>query len=302
MRSTATASLLLLGLTVVAATPGGPIVFLNHFYVVVDSDTYEAMQQSTFVTQTFAPFEKRTTVRNDKTYTGIYWYGRHTYFELFEPGAQGPRGASGIAFGADAPGGGAAVKRLWAEALGGADSSRITRRTDNADVPWFEMTYVPGPEGPSELSALRTWFMEYDREFLARFYPALTPARSITRADVLDRYVAKIGQGNRRAEFRLKDVTELTVALADGDLEALRKEVQSAGWTVTSEPAALVCLGPEGVRLRVVASSPAEAGIREARFSLQGSGDLMEHRLGSAVLSIDSTSARLRFGPSSFPQ
>jgi hypothetical protein len=96
-----------------AAGERGPVVVLNHFYVVVDPSTYAAARHSAFMTGQFAPFEARTTQRNDMSYTGIYWYGRHTYFELFEPGAQGPVGASGLALGVEEPGASAVVKQRW---------------------------------------------------------------------------------------------------------------------------------------------------------------------------------------------
>ena len=103
---------------VTAADERGPAVTLNHFYVVVDAPTYEAARTSPFLTREFAPFEARTTVRNDKSYTGIYWYGRRTYFELFEPGEQGPAGASGLALGVEEPEASALVKQRWEDALG----------------------------------------------------------------------------------------------------------------------------------------------------------------------------------------
>ena len=162
-------------------TGSGPTVFLNHFYVVVDAETAAAVQASEFVTGEFAPFERRTTQRNDTSYTGVYWYGRRTYFELFEPGAQGPLGTSGLALGVEERGASAAVKLAWAAAPGAAAGGPVTRKTEADEVPWFEMTYAP------EIPGLRVWLMEYHRDFLARWHPALTPARSIARADVLDR-------------------------------------------------------------------------------------------------------------------
>ena len=179
-----------------ATTTEAPSVLFNHFYVVVDAESYREIQASPFATGELAPFEMRTTVRNDTTYTGIYFYGRHTYFELFEPGPLGTAGTSGLAFGVESSGEGERVKTLWAEALGGAEAGPVTRRTETVDVPWFEMVYGQGG-GPG----LRVWLMEYHRDFLAQWYPELTPARSIARADVLDRYAAKIGQGARRRVF-----------------------------------------------------------------------------------------------------
>lgn len=42
---------------------------LNHFYLVIDRETYAAIEGSDFLKLEFAAFEKRTTVQTDKTYT-----------------------------------------------------------------------------------------------------------------------------------------------------------------------------------------------------------------------------------------
>src|SRR5262245_28226860 len=79
---------------------------LNHFFLTVDADTYKAIESSEFLRNEFAPFEQRTTVRKDTTYTGSYFYGQNTYFEFFEVGRSIGRlvGSSAIAFGVETPG------------------------------------------------------------------------------------------------------------------------------------------------------------------------------------------------------
>ncbi len=277
--------------------PEPPSVLFNHFFVVTDAATYTEAQTSRFFTKEFAPFEKRTTVRNDQTYTGIYFYGRRTYFELFEPGAQGPTGTSGLAFGVETPDGSAAVKARWAEAAGGAEGGPVTRRTDTEEVPWFEMTFAKGGRpAPTTAAVLSVWLMEYDRDFLARWYPDLTPARSITRADVLDRYVGRIGQAARRANFLMKDVVSLTLALPGEDRDALAAQLRAVGYSSRDEKEAIVLAGPD-VRLRVVpAPEGAPRGIRDVEFSLQSRVPRAQHRVGSAVLTVEADRARLRFG------
>ncbi len=275
-----------------AASERGPVVTLNHFYVVVDAATYEAARTSAFLTREFAPFEARTTVRNDKSYTGSYWYGRRTYFELFEPGEQGPAGASGLALGVEEPGASAAVKQRWEDALGTAGGGLVTRKTETEEVRWFEMTYA------KEIPGLRVFLMEYHRDFLARWYGTLTPARSITRADVLDRYVAKIGQSKRRESALLKDVVGLTIALAPPERETLAKQLRSVGWTATDEADAVVCRGPESERLRLVTPAGGRAGIVEVELSLQHSVAKATHRVGGAELRLEGSSARLVVQPS----
>src|SRR6185312_16926980 len=83
--------------------PPPPVVLLNHFYIVPDTATFEAMAASEFLRQEFAPGETRTTVRADASYTGLYLYGIHTYCEFLD--ARRDRrlvpGASGLALGVD---------------------------------------------------------------------------------------------------------------------------------------------------------------------------------------------------------
>ena len=146
-----------------------------------------------------------------------------------------------------------------------------------------------------ETPGLRVFLMEYHRDFLARWYGMLTPARSITRADVLDRYVGKIGRGSDREGTLLEDVTGLTIALGPESREALVKQLVAVGWTARSEGADVFCSGPESVELRLVGLAGRAAGIIEARFSLRRPVPPASHPLGSAEVQLDGRAARLRF-------
>ena len=279
-------------------SPETVLLLLNHFFVVTDPMTYSEMQSSTYLTREFAPFEKRTTARNDTTYTGIYFYGRNTYFELFEPGAQGAKGTSGIAFGVEEPGGSAGIRATWEKAAGGATTTRVTRRTERGEVPWFQMTYAEGgrptpvPNGPPGFSS---WLMEYEPDFLARWYPDLTSARSIARSDVLDRYVAKIGQAVLRNDFLMKDVVGLTVALPDAQRDPLLRQLKASGYTARDKKGMTVVEGPE-VTLRFAPATGPRRGVTEVEFALQRRVGKSEEQFGQATLTLDGERAFLRFG------
>jgi hypothetical protein len=268
-----------------------PPVFLNHFFVVIDAESYRALQDSSFVTEVWAPFEKRTTARNDQTYTGIYWYGRRTYFEVFEPGAQGGPGASGVAFSVDKSGGSAAVKAAWTLSRGGVDSALVTRKTETDEVPWFDMTASRGAAG----EGLRVWLMEYHKDFLARWYPDRTTARGISRGEVLDRYAAKIGHAGQRETALLRDVTELTMRLDAQEKEKLVQHLKPVGWTVSERGSETVLEGPEGVRLRVAPPEGATRGITEGVFSLQRKVAARSETFGQVRFEMEDLRARLRF-------
>ena len=123
-------------------------VYLNHFFVTIDAESYKAIESSPFLRDEFAPFEQRTTVRQDTSYTGIYFCGAHTYFEFFEAGSGLGRmtGASGVAFGVEAAGTSQRLKPRLEAALGVPVAVRpITRRTGDRDADWFYMTAAAQP-------------------------------------------------------------------------------------------------------------------------------------------------------------
>jgi hypothetical protein len=198
-------------------------------------------------------------------------------------------GASGVALSVDGTGDSAAVKTAWTAAFGGAESGPVTRKTETAEPVWFQMTFAKAQSG------LRLWLMEYDRDFLARWYPDLTAARGTTRAEVLDRYVAKIGRRADRETAVLRDVTGLLLGLEAEDREVLRKHVTSVGWTAQDDSGAAVFRGPEGVVLRVVPAAEGRRGILEADFSVQGRPQPRTETLGAATLTVEPDRARLRF-------
>ena len=185
-------------------------VHLNHFYVVVDSTTYEAIAQSAFLRRELARTEQRTTVRKDMTYSGVYLYGTNTYFEFLEASDEPSRrpGSSGVAFGVDRPG---ALGELARDAATGISvvAEPISREFEGRQVPWF---YIGGHEGFSSESGLLVWFMEYHPRVLAEWNPR--PGRTrfgVSRREVLERYAAVLEDVPSRP--LLEDVAALTIAV-----------------------------------------------------------------------------------------
>jgi len=194
------------------APPLAAAVLLNHFFIVPTPETYEALRQSAFLRESFAVFEARTTVRQDLTYTGIYFYGDHTYFEFLPPGPGFAEAQSGVAFGVEESGAGARLRARLEEGLGvKVGEMGITRQAEGKDVPWFRMVAAQTGQG---MGRFATWTMEYEGSFLDQWFPDLPPrGRGIARAAVLDRYVAKVGPPDARASRLLEDVTALRLAL-----------------------------------------------------------------------------------------
>ena len=228
--------LLLLWLTM----DDSPAPGLNHFYVILDHDTFNAIEQSAFLKEQFAVFEKRTTVRTDRTYTGIYFYGKETYFEMLDATTADPNlGHGGMAFGDDAPGGKSPIE--------GGKPQLVTRQWNGVQVPWFFMT--PQPLKPGEAQGFVTWFMQYHPGFLAKWHPEARPSPAETpptsRAAVLERYKAVLPEA--ASQPLLGDVTGLTLAAKAESRARFEAWMKAIG---TTFPVQLVDPGAdsEGVR------------------------------------------------------
>lgn len=262
-------------LVVQAATGEPPLkesmdpVYLNHFFLTVDPQTYKEISESEFLKDEFCSFERRTTVRADMTYTGIYYYGTRTYFEFFEAGKGSGRqeGASGIASGIEARGGNDRLKNLFESSLKiPAMKITITRKTGDKDVPWF---YSLGGNFGNKAAVFSAWTMEYHEDFLKSWYPELSPStRGITREEVLERYTAKLGDNEKRKQKYLDDVIEITLAFDDENKAGFIKEREAFGYKISLDAGKTICEGP-GIKYILAPQTPDSVGITAIKMSLR---------------------------------
>ena len=241
-------------------------VLLNHFYVTPDRATYDAAERGGFL-QGFGALEKRTTVRRDTSYTGLYLYGEHTYLELLHPDSASFGAPSGIAYGVETPGGVAQV----CQQLRAAKLEEVSR----GDVPWFRSCR------PEQLHGLAEWVMEYVPAFFRGFHPELPPREpGITRSDALTRYAASCGKLRERAAGLFEDVTGLEIALGKREAEL---------WNART-----VRVGDADIRVSAAAEG-SRTGILAARLRLRSDAGSSVQQIGSTTLSLDGRSAVWRF-------
>jgi len=264
-----------------------PRVFLNHAFVVPDAATYEAIANSRFMREEFGAFESRTTVRKDMTYTGLYWYGTSTYFEILQPSAN-DRSPSGIALGVEEKGG---LKALVAGGVPG-EIATVTRQAEGKDVNWFHMLMIApnANQQPVELFAI-----EYEPDFLSNWYPQLPPTRpSIRRSDVLTRYAAKVGKSEQRERGLLQDVAAIHLKLAPEEARELLSLCGKIGYKVTHGSPA-TCIGAD-VTFTVDEETTSRQGITSVEFRLarEKTGD-QKIQLGTSTLQFHGLSATWSF-------
>ncbi len=255
---------------------------LNHFYIVVDSETYKAIETDDFLRNQFAVSEKRTTVRTDVTYTGTYFYGTNTYFEFFDEGTDAKQrfGKSGIAFGTDKAG----QLETLLQGLS-ADFSLlpkpVTRQYNNKQVDWFYMA-VPKNLAPSEISF---WLMEYHKNFLPQWNSmGESKDDGVARKDILRRYadVLKV-----TPQPYLKDVVELTIALNEKTKEELTKLCQNLGYR-SRKNGQKTTLESFDFTLNLVSETDSRRGITEIKMRVKGKPkDKTEFHFGKSVLKFD---------------
>ncbi|HXW54253.1 MAG TPA: DUF5829 family protein [Candidatus Cybelea sp.] len=265
-----------------------PQVFLNHFYVVLDSPTCNAVEEDAFLGNHFAANEKRTTTNADMTYTGRYFYGVNTYFELFDiANAPGRRlGDSGIAFGVDQPG---ALRVLQEKLRPSLELSlkSVTRLYQGKPIPWFFMATPRSLPYESEMSS---WVMEYHPEFLANWNPQPRGTNlGISRKDILKRYSEVLKPVD---EPYFEDVIGLTVAADEPTASNLIRFCVELGYQIEREEGGDVALHGPDFSLLVIPANKSVRGIREIKMRARSCPQREEeHQLGRSTLKFVGSSA-----------
>jgi uncharacterized protein DUF5829 len=232
---------------------------LNHFYIVLDSATYKAIEQDSFLRKEFAVTEQRTTKRTDMTYTGLYFYGTNTYFEFFNVANQpiGKLSDCGIAFGCDAAGTLEAIKTEWASKFLIREDP-ITRPLNDKQVPWF---YMASPKNLSLNSGLKVWIMEYHPRFLSEWNSQIDAKdQGISRKQILQRYTDVLKQPPPRPY--LKDVVALTVAVSEPTEKEMVDLCKLLGYTLNVAGTTTILKGPD-IELRLIPETATVRGIQE---------------------------------------
>lgn len=224
-----------------------PKVYLNHFFLLVDSPTYKDIVRSDFIKNEFAHFEERTTVvNNDESYSGAYVYGKNTYFEFFDASKSQdsvPTGlTSAMAFGVEQKDEIKIIQKKLKDHKNAYIALR-TRELDGAQIPWFSMSAVfYGKTEPD----IMTWVMEYHEDFLKKWHPGLVPSSpGITRKDILERYAAKIARPDPPKDKILKDVIEVNLNLNQKDLAVLTGELSVFEYKFSHEGNKTIGTGPD---------------------------------------------------------
>jgi hypothetical protein len=278
--------LLCIGLGSARATERLPEVYLSHFYVVLDKNTYHALQESPQVTS-LASCESSQVKEGGSEHSGFYIRGHHTYMEFFgDPVPKGSHvGQIGIGLTVERSGG---VKALYGQlhrTFGDqAKMETMTRELDGASVPWFTGTYLDdGTDDSNRVSS--TWVMETAPGYLAALHPNTRIDRPLSREQYLS--------WSFKSDLLLDDVVGLTLALPPIEAAQLSRTLKAIGWQVKGRDAGFVATGPD-VRVDVIATRE-QLGLRRVDLRLLRPPSTESVSLGSASLELDSQRGRFIF-------
>jgi hypothetical protein len=242
---------------------GGASVLLNHFFLVLDSPTFEGIKKNDFLRKEFAPFENRRTIRTDRSYSGIYFYGANTYFEFFDAAEAAARGMkegdSGLAFAVENPNALDVLSRRTVPDIK-FHQTTITRQYGDDMLPWFyELEPVNFP--------FRTFVMLYNPSFLSRWNPSPTPTANtgVTRKEFLERYKSVLEE--KPKEPLLQDVAGITLALPPETLQKLSRIYTAWGMRRRGK-GDLVTLDAQQFQLRLIPETETARGIQEVDLRL----------------------------------
>ena len=134
-------------------------MFLNHVYFVLDSDSYTHIFDNTFLQQIGIKSEEKTTTSTD-SWSGKYFSGHSSYFEIFAPNgfAGAVTGNSGFGFMTFKQGDIEQIKQYWKENSKDSMSNDTTSYTSKGKKSsWYYSVYFYTPDSLLPVSA---WVME----------------------------------------------------------------------------------------------------------------------------------------------
>ncbi|WP_426752637.1 DUF5829 family protein [Myxococcus sp. Y35] len=243
--------------------PRPPPVVLNHLYVVLPAESFEALRALEFLSQEFAQvdgglprFEAPV-----PTAQSLYVRGQDTYLELLGPdNAFGePVGKVGVGLGVEQKG---SLSRLVGPlrlALGGKVHQERTQRQfeGRGQVPWYDVLYHAGTARDATLAL---WVSEYVPEF----FRALDPDRPWRADDVSRR--AFLGP-RFKPERLLRNVEQVSLELSPQRAATFVRELVALGYQQAAPPGEVFVLEGGGMRWQVrEAARP--RGLLEVAFSL----------------------------------
>ncbi|MFD2470527.1 DUF5829 family protein [Amycolatopsis silviterrae] len=297
-RRTRTILQLLAALLALAATATGTaqaseptLLHFNHTYGVVDRETADAIEHSTYL-KDFANFQVRTTTgAGGEKWTGRYLMGRETYLELFGtgdiPGTD--LGSAGMGLSVEHTGQLSTVVQHLRDAGITTPLEFLQTRDfgDGKPIPWFNGVFTT-----DAYDTFGAWGMEYRPEYFADPRGNTGPEQypgDISR----NRYLP-----DDYRSHQMRDVSGVRLGITARDLANTLPLLRAGGLTVRDLPTGAIATdGQTTIRFETAPAS--EVGLRQLDLTLnRPTGTRHVERLGHSTLTVGpGPHARWTFAP-----
>ncbi len=157
---------------------------------------------------------------------------------------------------------------------------KITRGYDDSQIAWFDQVHADNVKGSPRLG-YGAWVMEYNPTFLKAWHPESSNDKGVSRAAMLNRYVAVLE--NRPASPYFEDIVGLTFALDPVSMQDAVDLARAMNYSETKEGDNYVFNGPD-FELRLVSIGEAGRGVKEMKIKVNRVPETKKIQLGSSTL------------------
>lgn len=284
MKPICTILLWLLPVGTIFAADEPPSVYLGHFYVALDQESFNALRKSPAI-ESLAHVVERHTVAGKDEWTGFYVQGRQTYMEFF--GAENfPEGThlgdTGLGLAVEQSGGVSAIAARLRTVYGSrVETTTTPRTTPTGTIPWFTSTEIKSDRPQS----MEIFIMENDAKYLATVHPGAKIENPLSREQSLSWYFLP--------DHELDNIIGITAALKPEEIAQLSAELKLIGWAISPRGKGFVANGPD-LKLVVLAAG-ARTGIQKVDLHLRRSVAKQTIPLGHIELHLDGDMGHLVF-------
>ncbi|MEM9840417.1 MAG: DUF5829 family protein [Pseudomonadota bacterium] len=263
---------------------------LNHFYLVVDQETADAIATLPLL-ETMVGRRVDDPDEPGQTYAGIYLYGQQTYAEFFSPSGfdltaqtSTPAGLFGIAVGGDRLGDLDRVADVMdGRAIPYDRSMRTFTTRDGEELGRFEKLNLKGATDRQNM----IWVMQYHAELFALIRETSDdPSIQGMPSDSVSREVYNVGR--YEPDLLIRDTARLKLSITPGEEQPFTDILGAAGFVIKATPSGFIAIGNDiELEFGVVLEGP--VGISEIEFAL--------HRSPEEAKSVAIGSSELAIGP-----
>lgn len=157
-----------------------PRVDLHHIMWILDPNSFDAIENNTFLQEEFSGFRKQTTTSGNDQWTAVYLTGEKTHIEFMSANPKFPEGTIGLALGVETQVGDInAIESQLRATWDGTEKVIRDQRTipwKDSIIPWFDFVILKLGGGN-----FRTWVMEFDSQYIEQTRPDRPEDWGITR-------------------------------------------------------------------------------------------------------------------------